>query len=142
MRAGHRIWTPNTLVKVKQTCQLKKTITLSFYDENGKSLLENGSGVITELQASGHKLKEGRLEQYKKQGVWVYYNNYGQAEAMGLYENGLKVGRWITGDLSGLHLSEKVCFMSNEEYFDWIAQYGGDLNFKEEFYNKGQLIHI
>ena len=78
--------------------------------------------------------------EYKKQGVWVYYNNYGQAEAMGLYENGLKVGRWITGDLSGLHLSEKVCFMSNEEYFDWIAQYGGDLNFKEEFYNKGQLI--
>ena len=137
-------WAEN--MDTKYTCESEADMPteedhyLSFYDENGKSLLENGSGVITELQASGHKLKEGRLEQYKKQGVWVYYNNYGQAEAMGLYENGLKVGRWITGDLSGLHLSEKVCFMSNEEYFDWIAQYGGDLNFKEEFYNKGQLI--
>ena len=140
----YEAWAQN--MDTKYTCESEADMPteedhyLSFFDENGKSMLENGSGVITELQASGHKLKEGRVEQFKKQGVWVYYNNYGQAEAMGLFENGLKVGRWIKGDLSGLHLSEKVCFMSNEEYFDWIAQYGGDLNFQEEYYNKGQLI--
>ena len=105
------------------------------------NILKDGNGFVTELQASGHKLKEGQIVNNKKQGIWIYYNNYGQAEGIGMYENGLKVGRWLYGDLSGLNLSDKVCFMNNDEYLDWINTYGGNLDLTESFYTKGKLLN-
>lgn len=131
----------------KYTCESETDIPteedyyLAFYDTLGQDLLKNGSGFITELQASGHKLKEGQIVNNRKQGIWIYYNNYGQAEAIGMYENGLKVGRWLYGDLSGLNLSDKVCFMNNDEYLDWINTYGGNLDLTESFYTKGKLLN-
>jgi hypothetical protein len=131
----------------KYTCESETEIPteedyyLAFYDTLGQNILKDGSGFVTELQASGHKLKEGQIVNYKKNGIWVYYNNYGQAEAIGMYENGLRVGRWLFGDLSGLNLSDKVCFMNNDEYMDWINTYGGNLDLTESFFNKGKLLN-
>jgi hypothetical protein len=131
----------------KYTCESETDIPteedyyLAFYDTLGQNILKDGNGFITELQASGQKLKEGQMLNYKKNGIWVYYNNYGQAEGIGMYENGLKVGRWLFGDLSGLNLSDKVCFMNNDEYMDWINTYGGNLDLTESFYTKGKLLN-
>jgi hypothetical protein len=131
----------------KYTCESETDIPteedyyLAFYDTLGQNILKDGAGFITELQASGHKLKEGQIVNNKKQGIWIYYNNYGQAEGIGMYENGLKVGRWLYGDLSGLNLSDKVCFMNNDEYLDWINTYGGNLDLTESFYNKGKFLN-
>jgi antitoxin component YwqK of YwqJK toxin-antitoxin module len=131
----------------KYTCESETDIPteedyyLAFYDTLGQNILKDGNGFITELQASGQKLKEGQMLNYKKNGIWVYYNNYGQAEGIGMYENGLKVGRWLFGDLSGLNLSDKVCFMNNDEYMDWINTYGGNLDLTESFYTKGKFLN-
>lgn len=131
----------------KYTCESETDIPteedyyLAFYDTLGVNILKDGNGFVTELQASGHKLKEGQIANNKKQGIWIYYNNYGQAEGIGMYENGLKVGRWLYGDLSGLNLSDKVCFMNNDEYLDWINTYGGNLDLTESFYTKGKLLN-
>lgn len=130
----------------KYTCESEADIPTEedyyteFYDTAGKQVLLNGSGMITEYQASGHKLKEGQMLNYKKQGIWIYYNNFGQAEAIGFYEQGKKTGRWLTGDLSGLNLNENVCFMSNEEFLNWINTNGKNLSLTEEFYNNGILV--
>jgi hypothetical protein len=131
----------------KYTCESETEIPteedyyMAFYDTSGQNILKDGNGFITELQASGHKLKEGQIINNKKQGIWIYYNNFGQPEAIGMYENGLKVGRWLSGDLSGLNLSDKVCFMNNDEYLDWINTYGGNLDLTESFYTKGILLN-
>ena len=135
-----------TDVSSKYTCESEADIPteenyyLEFYDTVGNSVLKDGSGFITELQASGHKLKEGQIQNNKKQGIWVYYNNFGQPEAIGYYSNGKKQGRWLVGDLSGLNLSDKVCFMSNEEFLMWVDTYGKNLSLSEEFYNNGVLV--
>lgn len=113
---------------------------LEFYDTAGNSALKEGNGFICELQASGHKLKEGQIQNSKKQGIWVYYNSFGQPEAIGFFNNGKKHGRWLVGDLSGLNLSDKVCFMSNEEFLMWVDTYGKNLSLSEEFYNNGVLV--
>lgn len=131
----------------KYTCESEADIPteenyyLAFYDSIGNNVLATGSGFVTELQASGHKLKEGQIAGNRKQGIWIYYNNFGQAESIGMYENGLKVGRWLSGDLSGLNLSDKLCFMNNDEYFNWISMYGGNLDLTETFYSNGELIN-
>lgn len=114
---------------------------LEFYDTTGNSTLKDGNGFITELQASGHKLKEGQIQNNKKQGIWIYYNSFGQPEAIGFYNNGKKQGRWLVGDLSGLNLSDNVCFMSNEEFLMWVDTYGKNLSLSEEFYNNGVLVN-
>ncbi len=130
----------------KYTCESEADIPTEedfyteFYDTTGKPVLLNGNGMITEYQASGHKLKEGQMQNYKKQGIWIYYNNFGQAEAIGFYEQGKKTGRWLTGDLSGLNLNENVCFMSNDEFLNWINTYGKNLSLTEEFYSNGILV--
>lgn len=112
---------------------------LEFYDTIGKPVLVNGSGFIEELQANGYKLKEGRMVNGKKEGIWVYYSKFGLPSAIGAFENGKKSGRWLVGDLGGLNLNDKVCFMSNEEFIAWINTYGGNLNLTEEYYTEGKL---
>lgn len=113
---------------------------LEFYDTIGKPVLVNGSGFIEELQSNGYKLKEGRMVNGKKEGIWVYYSKFGLPNAIGAFENGKKSGRWLVGDLGGLNLSDKVCFMSNEEFVAWINTYGGNLNLKEEYYTEGKMM--
>jgi hypothetical protein len=113
---------------------------LEFYDTIGKPVLVNGNGFIEELQANGYKLKEGRMVNGKKEGIWVYYSKFGLPNGIGAFENGKKSGRWLVGDLGGLNLSDKVCFMSNEEFMAWINTYGGNLNLKEEYYSEGEMI--
>lgn len=113
---------------------------LEFYDTVGKPVLVNGSGFIEELQANGYKLKEGRMVNGKKEGIWVYYSKFGLPNAIGAFENGKKSGRWLVGDLGGLNLSDKVCFMSNEEFAAWINTYGGNLSLKEEYYSEGKMM--
>jgi len=44
------------------------------------------------------------------------------------------------GDLGWLNLDEKVCFMNDEEFKNWVKMFGGNLNLKEEFYNNGLLV--
>ena len=112
---------------------------LEFYDTIGKPVLVNGNGFIEELQANGYKLKEGRMVDGKKEGIWVYYSKFGLPSAIGGFKDGKKNGRWLVGDLGGLNLSDKVCFMSNEEFIAWINTYGGNLNLSEQYYTDGKM---
>jgi antitoxin component YwqK of YwqJK toxin-antitoxin module len=113
---------------------------LEFYDTIGKPLLVNGTGMIRELQANGYVLKEGRVENFLKQGIWVYYTKFGLPEAIGAYKDGKKTGRWLSGDLGGLNLNDRICYMSDEEFRAWINTFGGNLDLEEEIYVDGELI--
>ena len=115
---------------------------LEFYDTAGKPLLLNGSGMIRELQANGYVLKEGKVENYKKEGLWIYYTKFGLPEKIGAFRNGKKNGRWLSGDLGGLNLDEHICYMSDEEFRAWINIFGGDLNLEESYYLDGKRISV
>ncbi len=114
---------------------------LNFYDTLGKPVLVNGNGFISELQANGNKLKEGKIANNKKEGIWIYYSKFGLPEEIGLYKDGKKTGRWLSGDLGGLNLDEKICFMTDEEFRGWVSAFGGNLNLREEFYENGELVN-
>ncbi|HEY1045249.1 MAG TPA: hypothetical protein VGF79_02345, partial [Bacteroidia bacterium] len=113
---------------------------LEFYDSSGKSVLNNGNGFITELLPEGAKLREGNLLNYKKTGTWVEYDRFGMPTAIGRYENGVKVGRWLEGDLGGLSLPKNICFMDEAEFIQYVSQEGKNLKLEEKFYNNGKLI--
>ncbi len=132
--------------KVKYSCEsdsevpVEEDYYLEFYDTLGKPMLINGSGFISELQANGNKLKEGRLENYQKQGLWIYYSKFGLPEAIGMFKDGKRVGRWLQGDLGGLNLNERICYMNEDEFRNWIETSGKDIELTELYYVKGELI--
>jgi antitoxin component YwqK of YwqJK toxin-antitoxin module len=103
-------------------------------------VLENGSGTIRELQANGYVLKEGKVENHLKQGIWIYYSKFGLPEAIGAYKDGKKTGRWLKGDLGGLNLDDRICYMSEEEFSAWVNMFGDSLSLSEEFYAEGKLV--
>lgn len=113
---------------------------LEFYDSSGKSVLNNGNGFITELLPEGAKLREGNLLNFKKTGTWVEYDRFGMPTAIGRYENGMKVGRWLEGDLGGLSLPKNICFMDEEEFMLYVSREGKNLKLQEKFYSNGKLI--
>ncbi len=129
--------------ETKYSCESESDIPteedyyLEFYDSLGNNILKEGSGFIEELQANGYKLKEGQIKNGKKEGIWIYYSKFGLPNGIGSFVNGKKEGRWLVGDLGGLNLTDKICFMSNEEFLVYINTYGGNLNLKEEFYTNG-----
>jgi len=132
--------------KVKYSCEsgsempVEDDYYLEFFDTIGQPMLKNGSGFISELQANGNKLKEGRIENYQKQGVWVYYSKFGLPEAIGMFKNGKRVGRWIKGDLGGLNLNETICFMNETDFRNWIETDGKNIYIEELYYVDGNLI--
>lgn len=113
---------------------------LSFYDTFGNAKNINDSAYVTEYQITGVKFKEGAIVNGLKEGLWLYYDQYGNLEMFGFYKNGLKSGRWITGDLGGIHVDPYLCFLSPEEFLNWLMKYGSNLTFTEELYVKGNLI--
>jgi hypothetical protein len=113
---------------------------LEFYDTVGQPMLVNGKGMIKELQANGYVLKEGRVENNQREGIWIYYTKFGLPETIGVYKQGKRTGRWLSGDLGGLNLDETICYMSDEEFRSWINAFGGNLDLKEMFYVDGKLI--
>jgi antitoxin component YwqK of YwqJK toxin-antitoxin module len=113
---------------------------LEFYDTLGKPMLNNGSGFISELQASGYKLKEGRMENNRKEGVWVHYSKFGLPESIGVYKGGKREGRWLAGDLGGLNINEDVCYMNDEQFRSWITMFGGNLTLTESFFVNGEQV--
>lgn len=41
------------------------------------------------------KIREAMIENKKKTGIWKEYDDDGQLNAVGKYENGKKVGEWL-----------------------------------------------
>lgn len=113
---------------------------LEFYDTLGKPMSIQDSCFVIEYQVNGYKLKEGNMVNGKKTGVWIYYSRYGLPTEIGRYVNGKKEGRWLVGDLSGLNLSENICFMSSEEFMAWVMMFGGNLKLSEVYYENGEYI--
>lgn len=118
----------------------EEDVYIEFYDTLGKLQPINDSCYVIEYQVNGYKLKEGLMLNGKKSGIWIYYSRYGLPTEIGLFVNGKKEGRWLSGDLSGLNLSEEVCLMSSEEFMAWIALFGGNLNLEESFYENGRYV--
>jgi antitoxin component YwqK of YwqJK toxin-antitoxin module len=113
---------------------------LEFYDSFGNALLVNDSGYIRELQVNGLVLKEGRIENNLKQGLWIYYSSYGLPTDIGAYKNGKKEGRWLSGDLGSINLKDDMCFMSDTDFRIWIETQGKNLKLEEIYYKDGKVI--
>lgn len=111
-----------------------------FFDSNGIAEKPIGRSVFKEHYSDGRLICEGHLLNGKKDSLWRYYKPDGKLYSIGFYENGLKVGRWLSGDLSGINLPDGLCFYSKEKYDEWMELNSKRLNITERIYEKGILV--
>lgn len=111
----------------------------AIYDSLGKNILvTNGYAPVIEYNVSGNLHAKGWILNNKKDSLWRYYNLFGLLNEIGKYKNGLKEGRWLSGDLTGAHFIENACF----EDLDGakIASLKKQINITEYFYHENKQI--
>ena len=60
---------------------------------------------------------EGELVNGIPEGVWKFYDREGGLTEVGLYKNGLREGRWLSGDLTGLGFIGDFCLATDNYEF-------------------------
>lgn len=111
----------------------------AIYDSLGKNILvTNGYAPVIEYNVSGNLHAKGWIVNNKKDSLWRYYNLFGLLNEIGKYKNGLKEGRWLSGDLTGAHFVENACFEDLDSAK--IASLKKQINITESFYHKDKLI--
>lgn len=82
----------------------------------------------------GTIMNEGTLISGKPSGFWKWYHPDGSLYAIGKYENGLRVGRWIIGDLSNVKYTGELCLEPDSEAYNELLK---TLDIELHIYHEG-----
>ncbi len=97
---------------------MRPGMELSYYNiwnKEGHQVVKNGNGMAVLYHSNGLKSAEGELIDGLESGIWKYWDENGKLNQIGQYDSGAKDGKWLTGDLEGLHFVDQ-CF--NPEFGD------------------------
>ncbi|MBS3913489.1 MAG: hypothetical protein KG003_03260 [Bacteroidetes bacterium] len=131
--------------KFTATCATNATLTFEdlyytgVYDSMGNNLLMQNKPVrISEKHITGAKNFDGWWYQGKRDSIWYFYSSNGLLNSAGKYQNGVKEGRWISGDLAGINALDNSCFAPGEEWR--IMGLLKELDFTETYYDSGVVV--
>ncbi|MBU6324305.1 MAG: hypothetical protein KJS92_02360 [Bacteroidetes bacterium] len=107
----------------------------SFYDSTGASTMRDYSGAVYDYHITGAKQFTGFMNKGMRDSVWFFFTPGNTLTEAGKYRNGLKHGRWLSGDLEGVNYLDNQCFDAAESWrMDALAN---ELDFTEEVYDQG-----
>ena len=93
------------------------------------------SGSVYDYHITGAKQFTGFMNKGMRDSVWFFFTPGNTLTEAGKYRNGLKHGRWLSGDLEGVNYLDNQCFDAAESWrMDALAN---ELDFTEEVYDKG-----
>jgi hypothetical protein len=83
------------------------------------------SGVWTFFDAAGNKDCEGRFDQGRRVGLWLYWYANGAIDSMGEYASDLEEGPWISFHSTGM-IEEEGRFRAGQKVGIWtyVSRYG------------------
>jgi len=110
----------------------------AFYDSTGAQTMRDYSGAVYDYHITGAKQFTGFMNRGKRDSVWFFSTAGNTLTEAGKYRNGLKHGRWLSGDLEGVNYLDNQCFDAAESWrMDALAN---ELDFTEEVYGMGMLL--
>jgi antitoxin component YwqK of YwqJK toxin-antitoxin module len=117
----------------------QKLYYTKVYDSTGRDILRSDAHIpVADYQISGAKLFDGYWFNGKRDSLWKTYNAGGNPESIGFYRNGMKHGRWIQGDLSGVNYIDNACFKVEDSYA--IDELRKELEFTETLFDDGKVL--
>ncbi|MFI5149979.1 MAG: hypothetical protein ACHQRM_09625 [Bacteroidia bacterium] len=108
---------------------------LNSWDENGNPEIIHGNGYFKGYNFGKIVLSEGAVLNGVKNGPWIYRNEDGKLSSTGTYLMGIQDGKWLSGDLSGIHTIENACYrnLTVKEMNELMKK----LEIREEWYKEG-----
>jgi antitoxin component YwqK of YwqJK toxin-antitoxin module len=77
----------------------------------------------------------------KKTGYWRYWDPEGKLTSVGNYKNDLHEGRWLFGDLEGMHYLDDACFdISDPRVIEDMEIKRKQLSIQEKIYLNDKVI--
>ena len=96
-----------------------------YYYPNGKPkavLVHSGDGIhsyTTIYHNNGYILATGGYQNEKKDGLWIFYNEYGIKVTEEFYDDTKRSGKWTTYYLDG-KVAEEISWKDDEKNGQWI----------------------
>ncbi len=112
----------------------------TYINEQGDTLVKNGNGKVAVFYRDGLLEYEGEVKNKLPEGWWKKYNKEGKLIQVGQYKEGLKHGRWLQGDLTGINYLDDKCFESEQEKVVEQEEVKLKISIIEFFYDKGKMI--
>ena len=129
-------WHPNGQIKMLISYTDDEQLIESFFDEVGKQLILNGSGVWTIYHSNGKTKESGRYDGGKREGRWERWNSEGVLISVETFKNNQPNGDWVTFFPNGNKKSEGQ-YKEGLKSGPWRHYFiSGQLN-REETFNEG-----
>jgi hypothetical protein len=71
------------------------------------------NGFVQNFYDNGVLQNEGRMKDGLPQGLWKYYDPFGKLNLMGMFHQGKRDGRWLSGDLAEKKYLGEICLNPN-----------------------------
>jgi hypothetical protein len=119
----------------EQVNELNKYKADFIFPYKGKidDLESNFFNILFMLSEKCKKSPEGNLVNGKRDGSWIWYDEYNEWTKYGFYINGIKDGFWTEG-------SAKGNYINGNRDGTWSYSYSFGEVYKEEIYDNGVLI--
>lgn len=121
--------------------ELRFDFLVEYYlSENGDTLVKNGNGKMKHFFKNGKLESEYEIENGNKNGWYKQYNEEGKLVKVGKYVSNDKEGRWLSGDLTGIHYLDEQCFSSPEFKQAQQQKVMNEIKIEETVFSKGLQI--
>lgn len=112
-----------------------------FYFPNKLNTAKNLiDGEIKHYYDNGVLQNEGKMKDGLPVGVWKFYDPYGKLNQVGEYENGLRQGRWLKGDLAKIKFLGDICLNPNMPNLEEeISKREKQLDVSVHYFDKGEV---
>ena len=109
------------------------------YEKDSSMHLRNG--YQKNYYPNGVIQSEGMNKQGLPHGGWKFYNDNGSLREIGNYNYGIRVGRWLAGDLSKINYLGDICLdMNNPKNVALQKELENQLDIEEAFYENGSVV--
>ncbi len=115
---------------------------LNYWDNENNQIIKDKTGRLKSYHLTTGKVEsEGEIINGKKTGYWRYWDPEGKLTSVGNYKNDLHDGRWLLGDLEGMHYLDDACFdISDPRVMEDMEIKRKQLSIQEIIYLNGKVI--
>ncbi|NRA11192.1 MAG: hypothetical protein HRT57_04465 [Crocinitomicaceae bacterium] len=71
------------------------------------------NGIVQNFYDNGVLQNEGKMKNGLPDGLWKYYDPFGKLNLMGMFHQGKRNGRWLSGDLAEKKYLGEICLNPN-----------------------------
>jgi antitoxin component YwqK of YwqJK toxin-antitoxin module len=109
------------------------------YEKDSSMHLRNG--FQKNYYPNGVLQSEGMNKNGLPTGGWKFYNDNGSLREVGNYNFGIRVGRWLAGDLSRINYLGDICMdMNDPKNVALQKELENQLDIEEAFYENGSVV--